>query len=215
MTLFTAHGTPKIYYNILTRAGTTTSTDAQWQAIRNAQITKISANSPSMYGLSNLDLTQVDIHYNQASYTTIGLRFAKLLLYRNFATGTNPIGPSLAYTKVDASHINITLTHVAGTDFTPTSAINNFIVTDDGTPVTISTATRINATTISLALASPLAGTEVVYHDYGKLSSASNLVDNSTGAYPAQSLYGGIVGKAVIRKKNKSQGFRFSFGFDF
>jgi hypothetical protein len=84
--------------------------------------------------------------------------------------------------------VTVTLVHDDGTDFTPASGIEGFKYFDNGSnPVTISAAVRTNATTITLTLASGIAGT--LYYGYDALLSVNtaNLVkDNATIVMPLQ-----------------------------
>ncbi|MGL6009425.1 MAG: hypothetical protein ACRC1D_08210, partial [Culicoidibacterales bacterium] len=85
--------------------------------------------------------------------------------------------------------VTVTLRHSKGTDFTPTTGISGFrYFNNSGTEITITAAVRTNATTITLTLASGVAGT--LYYIYGDALSdtAANYVkDNSENTMPLRS----------------------------
>lgn len=85
------------------------------------------------------------------------------------AVGGPTMGPRVNNVSRSGTNVTVSLTHPAGiTDFTPSSAIEGFVFTDNGSPISITSAVRTNATTITLTLASaPLSGIEVLKYAYG------------------------------------------------
>lgn len=176
---------------LLGRNGTVT--DANAQAIRDAQIAVADA-AAGVYRVTIHDLTLQDtIHYTTTSYGTAGARAAQAGLY-GLGLVAYHRGPQIAYAvQVDASTVDVYLTHDGGTDITPTSAINGFEVFDDASPVTISTAVRQAADIVRLGLAAPISGTLTLRHFYGAdggvtfANAYTNpLVDNSALALPVE-----------------------------
>ena len=97
-------------------------------------------------------------------------------------------GPSITSAVRSTTTITVTISHDAGTDFTPTTGIEGFKFFDDASEITINTAVRTDATTITLTLAStPVGLVETLYYGYSALYGVTpaNLVrDNATNVLP-------------------------------
>lgn len=168
-------------------------TDATMQPIRVAQ--HDSDNPPAIYLAAtavDLDVDGTD-HYRKASYDTLGKRIAAAIAGHYHAPGapTAYRGPSITSVAwgADRMTIDVHLTHRGGDDFTPAAAINGFVVLDSGAAVAIATATRKDASTITLTLATPIVGTGVVRYLYGKLpfqTLANTVHDDSPLALPLE-----------------------------
>lgn len=94
-------------------------------------------------------------------------------------------GPTITGAVRTGTSVAVTIAHDAGTDFTPTTAIEGFTFYDDGVEIPITAAVRTNATTITLTLNSTPTGVEVLDYARGHLYSVdqTKLVrDNDT--YP-------------------------------
>lgn len=142
--------TLKIYCASLAHANVA---DGSWDAINDEIKEAASTYSNIIFSHAAVDFTRTDdYHYSTASYAQAGRRFARsLALETGAVTGSHQFEiASAAITS--ATTTTITLTHGLGTDFTPTTGIVGFEVSNDGfsTPVTPSAAVRTNATTITL-----------------------------------------------------------------
>lgn len=175
---------------IISQLGRATNgaTDANTQAIKDALFTVATTTADCYLGATTHDIPLSDsVHFTTAGYTTHGERMAQAVLD---ITGdvTFHRGPAIASaTLVDSTTIDVTLTHVGGTDFTPTTSITGFEVFDDATPVTISTAVRQSATVIRLGLAAAITGTATARYMYGVNPTITGVVlDNSTESLPLE-----------------------------
>lgn len=162
-------------------------TDANAQAIRNAQVQK--AGDTAIYRLERTDLTMNadGVHHDAPGYTTLGTRCAQALL---FALGAAAFyrGPQLASAVLVTSTVfDVTLTHASGNDITPASAITGFRVLDTGTPVAISSAVRQSANQVRLTLGSAPATLPTIQYMYGTAPVVTGVVrDNSTLTLPLE-----------------------------
>ncbi|GAB4389039.1 MAG: hypothetical protein Kow0025_11980 [Thermodesulfovibrionales bacterium] len=177
---------------IITRLGRDTSaygTDASWTAIKNAQLTVGTTYAGCYLGALAVDATLADnVHWTAASYITVGQRLGQTIK-DIWGSEAYHRGPSIASADVvDSTHIDVSLTHRGGTDFTPTSGITGFTVLEDGSPVTVSGAARQDASTIRLTLASSLTGgTVTVRYLYGENPTITSLVkDDSALTLPLE-----------------------------
>ena len=127
--------------------------DGYWTAFRKTQIEAANQLTGVYYSHSNMDATLTDeYHYDAASYATSGKRYARAVAVLNSDETTYSKWFATAAARVDATTTDITLVHSMGTDFTPTTGITGFEVSDDGgaTWEVPSAAVRQAATTIRL-----------------------------------------------------------------
>ena len=100
------------------------------------------------------------------------------------------IGPQVTDASRSGTQVTVTLTHDGGNDFTPSSGIVGFRYFDDAAEITVSSAVRTNATTITLTLASTPTGSGVLYYCYDDASDISDanissvVKDNSAQTLP-------------------------------
>ena len=100
------------------------------------------------------------------------------------------IGPQITSASRSGTSVTVNITHDAGTDFTPTSGIVGFRYFDDGAEISISSAVRSNANTITLTLSSTPSGTEMLYYCYDDATDitdaniSSVVKDNSAQTLP-------------------------------
>jgi len=170
----------------LTTTSDATATDDTWQAIKNAKRTNASTLA-DCYLLTATDLPRKDTyHYTDAAYITYGQRLAQIAGFIN-GDVTYYRGAEIAsFTANSSTETDINLTHTAGTDFTPTTAITGFRVLDAGTPETISAAVRQDATTIRLTHGT-VAGAISVDYLYGKAPTITGIVlDNTALTLPLE-----------------------------
>ncbi len=169
-------------------------TDATIQPIRVAQ--HDSDNPPAVYLAAtaiDLDVDATD-HYTKGGYDQLGPRIAGAIAYHYQALGapTAYRGPEIAsvsYVDTTRTSIDVHLRHRGGTDSTPATGVNGFTVLDGGDAVVVTSAARKDATTLTLTLAQPIAGTGSVRYLYGKLPTQTlpNAVhDNSPLALPLE-----------------------------
>ena len=100
-------------------------------------------------------------------------------------------GPEVLSAARSGTNITVTLSHSAGSDFTPSSAIAGFHFRNNNAVVAITSVARVSATQVDITLASAPngSGEEILYYGYGTLFDEvvtyTNLVrDNSTYALP-------------------------------
>lgn len=184
-----------VFLGLVGRSNIAGTTDARMEAIRDAQRALL-ASAPDFYWgshVADIDLTD-DVHPTAAGFEKIAARYAQSILYTLGEVAYPGKGPSIASSAFadDTSEvIDVTISHLGGSDFTPTSGINGFEVLDDGTPVTVSTAARQSATVIRLTLAAAITGTATVRYLYGQdggvtfaSTYTSEVVDNTSLALP-------------------------------
>lgn len=133
-------------------------------------------------------------HINDTGQQTKGLWLSRVAADIMGETVTGGIyGPTITGATRSGTTVTVTISHEAGSDFTPTSGIEGFRFEDDGVPINITAAVRVSATTIDLTLASTPTGVETLYYGYGTLygvNPANLVVDNSTEAMPLQTYEG-------------------------
>lgn len=154
------------------------------QAVRDIQKEIISNNSWCLQAAEIYDLDLFDhVHINDASYLIAAQRNSLSLLNQNGAKG-----PEISNASINGATITVTLTHDLGSDFTPLSNIDGFTFFDGATEVAINSATRINATTINISLASaPLTNNKTLYYghdDMAGINVTNILRDNANLSMP-------------------------------
>ena len=138
------------------------------------------------------DPTGDNVHMSNAGYTAAAPNIIRKGMSIIGETVSGPVdGPSiLSATGVNTTTITVNLSLPTGiTDISPSSGIEGFIFEDDGTPITINSAVRTNATTITLTLASAGTGTQVLYYCYKTGFSdnrANYVVGNDARSLPLQ-----------------------------
>lgn len=137
------------------------------------------------------------VHLDGAGFGEHGKRCARKIysvLGETVSGGVD--GPRIIGFSRSGTLVTVNLLHDSGTDFTPTTGIEGFKYYDDGVEVTISSAVRTDATTITLTLGSTPTGVEELYYLYGSFynggtADKDNLIrDNGTLPMPLQSYYG-------------------------
>lgn len=107
----------------------------------------------------DLEISVDSIHLTQTAQNTAALRWSNWAEFI-FASGTYYRGPQITNIAPDGTTVDVLLggLNTSFSDFTPTTAIAGFQVNDDGTPLTISAAVRLDATTIRLTTTTTPAG---------------------------------------------------------
>jgi hypothetical protein len=162
------------------------ATDAEWQAIIDAQIQK--CGDANIYRVDRRDLALVDtVHHTAAAVATLGTRNARAALYV-LGSVASYRGPSISsVVQYSAAVFDVYLTHDMGSDITPSTGITGFRVLDNGTPATISSAVRQSATSIRITLSAPPSQLPVVQYLYGLAPTVTGVVlDNGTLTLPLQ-----------------------------
>lgn len=136
---------------------------------------------PGYTYVSTIDLPMLadNTHLSVAGYTTSATRQGDAAV-RLLSTGASSIGPRISGMSWAGSTITATIAHNLGTDFTPTSGITGFVVTDgSGTPGITSVA-RTSATAITItcnrALVDPV---DVTYHAGAAPDVSTPVLDNA------------------------------------
>ncbi len=155
-------------------------TDAAWEEIRDAQVDVANA-SVYNYGISTIQFALDDtVHFGDAGQLGISARLAQCVAHA-FGCAAYARSPRINQAvRSGATTIDVSIIHDGGTDITPSTGITGFSVLDDGAPVTISSAARLNANTVRLMLASTPAGVVTVRYGYGRLPNVSGLLKDNT-----------------------------------
>lgn len=170
---------PALPYVMVTLGSNTVGmSDTAREAIKLAQVQKCA--DANVYRVDRMDLPLSDgVHHNPTGYTALGKRVAQAVL-ASVGLVTEYRGPSIASAaKVSASVFDVALTHHMGSDFTPTSAITGFRVTDPGAAdavIAVSTAARQSATAIRLTLASAPVGLPKIAYLHGSAPTLTGVV---------------------------------------
>lgn len=165
---------------------TTVTTDAMTQAIRNAQRAACEADANVYEIAAPIDLDLRDfVHRTEADIIVDAQRTAvRAAEVMGLTAAGSGLGPTATWSR-SGTTVTVTLTHGGGTDFTPTTGITGFEFLDGGTPISISSAVRTNATTITLTLASAPTGAEVLRYLHGTNPTITGaVVDNSALGLP-------------------------------
>jgi hypothetical protein len=175
---------PLVVSSLATTSDTPTS--ANWDLMQRKLLDSESLTGV-FYSHSNTDAVRRDsYHWDGASYGRSGRRYAQTVakLLTVEAQPANWFVASAAV--VDATHTDVTVTHKLGTDFTPTSGITGFDVSqDNGANWVPGTGARQSATVIRLTHSSIGTGQKLVRYQYGVLPDVSApVLDNSSIAVP-------------------------------
>ena len=129
-----------------------------WPIIRDQTI-HIADSTPGMYvGAQSYDfpLATANIHYSCAGFITHGQRMAQTVLYI-LGKSTYYRGPQITgFTRSDANHVNVSILHHGGTDFSPASGLKGFQLFDGGKEVKLTNVARLNNNTIQLTAGTAL-----------------------------------------------------------
>jgi hypothetical protein len=170
--------------------GTNTRTDADVQAVRNAQHDL--DNGVNIFMASTaMDQPRLDaVHYTSSGLDAIGERMAQAIKYY-LGTASYYRGPAITSATFtgNRSTIDVQIAHRGGSDFMPTSGITGFSVLINGSSVDINSAVRISADRIRLTLASaaPQGALVTLRYLWGSDPVTTALVkDNSSLALPLE-----------------------------
>jgi uncharacterized phiE125 gp8 family phage protein len=162
-------------------------TDANAQAVRNAQVQKAADTGIYRVEREDLPMNADGVHLDPTGFTGLSTRCGQA---RAFAAGAVSFyrGPRIAsVAEVSAQVFDVTLTHEGGTDFTPTSGITGWRVLDGASPISVSSAVRQATNKVRLTLASDPAAAPIVQYLYGTSPIVTGvLLDNSSLALPLE-----------------------------
>jgi hypothetical protein len=113
-------------------------------------------------GAERFDLEYLpdSILLTDASYVTLAARDSHIL-------NGGGIGPEVTNVVLSGSTLTITITHDGGTDFTPTTNIQGFYLTNNRSAIPLTNVNRVSATTITATLSSTPSGSKILYYVYG------------------------------------------------
>lgn len=109
-------------------------------------------------------------HLDNAGYINYAAKAARKTLAVLGEAITGVDGPSISGVTRSGKQLTVSLTHDAGNDFTPTSAIEGFKFTDNGSNVALSNVARKDTSSITMTLAAKPAGTPILYYGYDRLT---------------------------------------------
>lgn len=175
------------------------TTDAEANDIRNAIVDGVEANDDAYLGATTLDIARADdVHWTPTGQEIAAVRLALSYLKLLDAVTYSGLGPVInSYVTNSTTETDILIVDNGGTDFTPTSAITEFEVLDDGTPVTVSAAIRQNAHTIRLTHTA-ISGVKTIRYMYKAVPTITGVViDDTTETLPLRSAGNGISERAT------------------
>lgn len=163
------------------------------QTVREVQEEVIAENNWCLEAGEVYDSALTDqVHLDDAGYLNAATRNAAAILVHQGAQSPGATGPEIINATRTGNEITVTLSHDTGSDFTPSSAIEGFVFHDETTSIGITNAVRINATTITLTLAStPSQQTQTLYYGYDDmagLNTANIIRDNSEDQLPLRTI---------------------------
>jgi hypothetical protein len=179
---------------LLGRYGGGNGIDTGIETIKAAQINVINTGANVYMAAQTHDVEHADEwHYIGASYATIAKRCAQTLLYIN-GDATYHRGPAVASaTLVDATHVDVNLTHRGGTNISPATGIRGFEVKDNGVWSAATTAVAQTSASVRLTVSAltNLQDVRVFYGADGGVAAYANaftgaLVDNTALALPVE-----------------------------
>ena len=165
--------------------------DTSWATIQTALATAHDTYPYIHYSHSNMDADlggSPNVHWTPASYGRSGERYARKILALRGDIAAAPAWYIASMAIVDATHTDFTITHSGGTDFTPTSAITGFEISDNnGASYVVPSACVRQSATVIRATHSSLSTTadRTGRYQYGKTPVVTApVVDNSSIASP-------------------------------
>ncbi|MEK7801335.1 MAG: hypothetical protein AAB276_02670, partial [Pseudomonadota bacterium] len=160
------------------------------QIVREVQQEIIDENpSWCFFGSEMYDQVLYDsVHLDDAGFVSVAKRDARKLsnILGNNLTGTS--GPRMVSASLSGTQVTVTLAHDDGSDFSPTTNISGFCFYDGATVMSITSAVKTNATTVTLTLAAtPASGVYKLYYGFDDMSGitlANILHDNTSNTMP-------------------------------
>jgi len=163
--------------------GSFSQPDSSWATIQEA-LAGVNTSYPNIhYSHSNMNAALVDgVHWDGPAYGRSGARYARTVQVLMGLQSTRPRWYATAAERFSTTETDITVVQGMGTDFTPTSGITGFEVSDDnGANWETATGERIDATTIRLTHSDFGTVERLIRYQYGKAPNVSGaVVDNSS-----------------------------------
>lgn len=175
------------------------SAESTWQLFRESQRRIVSLRDNVYLLPEKVDLemsseatgSDDSVHLSDAGYQEAFRRDARFSAYLEGLITVGALPPTISGASLSGSTITVNISHVDGTDFTPSTGIEGFKFFDDGVEIPISSAIQADANTITINLSStPSSSNKTLYYCYGIMLGVNreNLVkDNSTHQLPLQS----------------------------
>jgi hypothetical protein len=166
-------------------------TDADVVAVRNAQH-DLDNGMEIFMAATAMDQPRIDdVHYTSQGLNAIGERIAQTIKYYLGAASyyRGPAITSAIFVDGNRNTVDIQIDHRGGNNITPVSSITGFSLLGNGSPVSVTSASRISADHIQLTLASaiPAGSTAKLRYLWGSNPETSGLVkDNSSLALPLE-----------------------------
>jgi hypothetical protein len=167
-----------------------TASDAGWKNVQAILWQTAEDDANIYYSHSNMDAEISDAggHWTAISYGRSARRYAQAVAKLLGTESAFAAWFIAGATIIDATHTDVAVTHSMGTDFTPTSGITGFEISNDGGSnwEAPSAAVRQDATTIRLTHTSmATSGDRLIRYQYGQTPDVSGCVkDNSALASP-------------------------------
>lgn len=193
---FGAGSTP-IVTPLLGKRTTGGVTDAQAQAVRNAQVQKALDAAVYRVEREDLSLNADGVHLDPTGFTRLGQRCAQAVLFDKGAA-TFYRGPKIAsVVRVNPTVFDVLLVHGGGTDISPGTGITGFRVLDGATPVTLSSVVRKNASAMRITTSTAPSALPTIQYLWGTSPTVTSVaVDNSALALPIE-FNDGVVAAAL------------------
>jgi len=161
------------------------ASDSQFTLVHEAE--KDMGLEPYVHYLQTIDIevSGDNVHPTAAGYQT-GMARMQNAVVGVLGTGTYYQSQSIAAMVASGSTCTISLSGGSATDFTPTSAITGFSASDTSGALTVTSAVRTNASTITLTFNRAVSGTVVIKYLYGTnpIASGGGVFGNTTPPIP-------------------------------
>ena len=154
------------------------------------EVEKDMGSDPNVYYAAqtvDLQVSGDNIHLTAAGYQACMARIQRAV-FDVLGAGTFHRGPAITSIVANGTTATVTLSHVAGSDFTPTTGITGFDASDGGGVLSITSAGRSSATEILLTFGRAISGTATIRYLYGvnPVGTGGGVFDNSAGALPLE-----------------------------
>lgn len=172
----------------------TGGTFAGWDNVQDAFMEVFSATVPK--ACDTWDLSSDDgLHYNAAGQVTLGGRLA-LAARKYLGQSVESLGPVVAGAAAAGAVVDVTFTHLSGTDITPSSGITGLTFTDNGGSVTPTSVVRQSANVVRATFATSLATPVYAAVAVGTNPDATAPIKDSAGLPAQRTVTAGVLATA-------------------
>jgi hypothetical protein len=189
---------PPTFWTICGQSGGTGADDAYRDTVRGAELAAFVDGSPNFVGANLLEQAYSDSTHPSTDAQRLAIARRFFLATKGFLAGTTATrGPRVAMVTRNGSNITITFDQSLGNTDGAALTAAAFAYTDNGTPISVSTATKTSDLVVRLVLASTPTGTGLC--SFGKADSAAGatvpmsanrtLPDASSIQTPAEPFY--------------------------